>query len=255
MIDVDRVARRVGDALRAWTLEANVRGLADEAIGPVELPVVMGIMRAEGAVGPGSRRWRLLRWVQEVRRWVTARRGLRIEKSRPSRIVPGARPVKSVPNWLEPHEQAAWKAARERAGLRIQGVEDAVRARLRQVLADAIALGASRERQRQIVSEKMAAAFPLIAKSWDLIAQQELAQAYGDGVLVVAAADSRKVRVVLQAGACDKCRAAYLNAAGNSKVWDVAALIASGMAPPRLHPRCRCTPEPVLPKNLRRSIA
>lgn len=252
MIDVDRAAHRVGEALRSLTLEAMVRGLADDAVGPVELPVLMGIMVGEGVVGPESRRWKLSRWVREVRRWIALRKGERIEKARPSRVVPGSRPVKSVPTWLLPHEIAAWKTARDRAGLRIRGLEDQARSRLRQVLADAIALGASRAQQRKIVADKMAAAFPALAKSWDLIAAQELALAYSDGVLVVAAAESRKVRVVPQKDACDKCKDTYLDRRGQPKVWDVAALIASGKAPPRLHPRCRCSVEPVIvvsPKN------
>lgn len=253
MIDVDRVARAAGDALRAWVLEATVAGLADEGIGPAELPVIMGVMVAEGAVPAGASRWSLTRWARAVKAWV-ARRSVVVEKGR---VSPGSRPVKATPNWLAPHELAAWRAARERAGLRIQGIEDSVRARLRTILADAIALGVSRERVVEIVNEKLVDAFPKVAKDWARVAATEAAYAYNDGVLVVAAAESpdRLVCVRVSSNACDECKKTYLDATGLPKTWRVDDLVASGKAPPRLHPRCRCACAPVSTKSARGSIA
>lgn len=255
MIDVDAAALRVGDALRQWTLDAVVTGLAEEGVGPVELPVLMGFMVGDGTVDiTTARRWDLARWVEEVRLWIAARAGLR--KAAPVRVVKGSTPTKAVPNWLGPHELAAWKQARERAGLRIKGVEDNVRARLRTILADGIALQTPGGRRALValVTRRLQEEFPRVNKNWKMVARTEVNAAFSDGVLTAVAAESKDalVIVVTSSDACEICKELYLDDDGEPRVWKVSRLIATGLGPPR-HPNCRCQPKPV--RSQRRSAS
>lgn len=250
MIDVDLVARHVSNAVRAWALEGVVAGLAEEGIAPIELPLLMGLMVGEGSVDSQVyRQWKLTRWIREVRAWILGRQ---LFKAGHVLITPGSRPVKVVPNWLGPHEQAAWRMARERAGLRIKGIEDNVRARLRHILADAIALQAPGGRRAMItlVTRRLQEEFPRIGKSWKMIARTELNAAFSNGVLTAVVAESVNalVMVIPSFDACEICKELYLDDDGEPRVWKVSRLIATGLGPPR-HPNCRCQPKPVRPQR------
>lgn len=249
MIDVDGAARRVGDALRRLMLDGVVEGLEEFDVGPAELPLLMAFVSAEpGFDIEAARRWRLVQWVIEVHGWI-------LDRATFKAIHVGSRPIKAVPNWLKPHEQAAWRYARERAGLRITAIEDNVRARLRVILADAIALRplGGRQAVADLVKRRLAEEFQHVKKNWQRIARTETNAAFSQGVLVTVVAEDRngKVVVLTSTDACQKCKDAYLDDEGVPKVWNVRDLLTSGLVPP-LHPNCRCQPKPV---NARRKSA
>lgn len=232
-IDPGAVAARVANALRTRHLNGVVVGLEHHDVAPAELPVLMGFVYA---AGEGDPRWALRRWIRAVDVWITERMGL--EKG--ARIRPGVNAAsKAIPNWLKPHEMEAWTYARNRAGLRIDGIEDAVRAKLRNVMADAIALARPREQTVALITEKMSKAFESVEKDWKRIATTEMAAAFNEGVVTVATATGKRLfSVVTSTGACKVCRDTY-----DGKTFTHAQLVP--VMPPRLHPNCRCVVMPI----------
>jgi hypothetical protein len=230
MIDADAIAADAASTLRRYYLNGVVAGLEEYDVGVAELPTLLGFMFADGI---GDPRWSVGEWIDALRVWIGDRIG--IEKG-PRRVVrPGVDgPAKAQPNWLKPHELEAWTYARNRAGLRIEGLEDNMRARLRTIMGDAIALARPREQTIAIIAEKMEKAFESVEKDWKRIATTEMAMAFNEGVTTVAVAKgTRRFKVVTSSGACPSCRSTY-----DGRTFDFAELVP--VMPPRLHPNCRC---------------
>lgn len=233
LLDPDAVATSVAAWLRQNYLFGVVGGgLAGWDVSPAELPTLLGFMFAEGV---GSPRWPLKRWIKALAVWIADRAPL--EKG--VKIRPSDMPMKAYPNWLKPHEIEAWIYARDRAGLRIDGIADNVRARLRTILADTITGARPRADMIKLVAERMAKSFSGVEKDWERIAVTELAAAFNEGVVTAAAAKGvSRYTVATQTDACSVCKSAYVG-----KVFTHAELLK--VVPPTLHPRCRCVPIPV----------
>jgi|GEM_PF-5624961 len=236
MFDLDLAADQVAAHLRENYLHGVVSGLAEWNVSPAELPTLLGLMYADGI---GSPRWTLARWVRRLADWIEDRAGL--EKA--VKITPGVTASKAFPNWLKPPELEAWTFARERAGLRIEGLADSMRARLRSVMADAISANRPRAETVKIVTERMEKAFIGAGKDWERIAVTELAAAFNEGVVTASAQKGVKLyRVRTNTDACHVCKDVY-----DGKTFTPAELIK--VMPPILHPRCRCV---VIPQNLKK---
>lgn len=232
VIDADAIAARVAASVRSLYLDGVVVGLETHKVAPCELPTLLGFLFAGGI---GSPRWPLTRWIRALSAWIDDRKG--IEKA--PRVVPaGVSASKAAPNWLKPHELEAWNYARNRAGLRVEGLEDTMRARLRTIMGDAIALARPREQTIAVIAEKMQKAFDSAEKDWTRIATTELAMAFNEGVVTVARAVGKKgFRVVTSTDACKVCKATY-----DGKSFTLETLMP--VMPPRLHPNCRCVVVP-----------
>jgi hypothetical protein len=192
----------------------------------------MGFAYAEGI---GHPRWTLGEWVDALAKWIEARVPLAKGRLREGNLSA----TRAYPNWLAPHEIEAWKFARDRAGLRIDGIEDSVRAKLRSILANTITLAKPRAQTVALVREQLQSAFAGVEKDWDRIAVTELAGAFNEGVVTAAGGSGvRRFRVVTQTGACKTCREAY-----DGVEFTTETLIP--VMPPSLHPRCRCAVQPV----------
>lgn len=233
MINPDQLADAVGEHLRDNYLHGAVVGLEQHQVAAAEFPTLIGLLYSYGT---GDPRWTFDQWVAALDAWIESRQP--IQKG----IRPGSAMKAYPPNWLDAAELEAWKFARERAGLRIHGIEDQVRARLRTVMADAIALKKPQAEVAKIVAEKMRAAFDQVQKSWDLVATTEVAAAFNEGV--VAAAGNTRYVVLTETGACPKCKAEYHGDNGEPRVFETLAELLP-VLPPSLHPRCRCSAKPL----------
>lgn len=244
----DQYAAAVGREFRDTWLNGVMVGLEAYDVSPIEFALLAGLA-FEDAGTNDSRGWKLAEWVEFIGAWIAAREPLVKAVYKAGGESRGATASKAYPNWLKPHEIEAWIYVRDKAGLRIDGIEDSVRAKLRSILADTITLGGSREKIAATAKERLAKVFESTGHDVNRIVMTELAAAFNDGVLVATQAANRTTRaaVVPQKDACPKCLELYLGPDGRPKIVEISALIAGKPQRPPLHPHCRCVVVPVPP--------